>query len=79
MSRQKKKYVAIENATFANFFLLLCWNYLIFQLKPTKHKVGEYSKFGIKIYLKLLKICQKNGLKLDEFRIHQRDRSQSSR
>ena len=25
------------------FFLLLCWNYLIFQLKPAKHKVGDYS------------------------------------
>ena len=26
-----------------HFLLLFCWNYLIFQLKPAKHKVDEYS------------------------------------
>ena len=39
----KQNYVMTENATIAIFFFFFCWNYLIFQLKPAKHKIGEYS------------------------------------
>ena len=43
LSQQKKNYAATKTVEIATFLLLFCLNYLIFQLNPAKHKVGEYS------------------------------------
>ena len=47
------------------------WNFLPFKLKPAKHKDGEYSIIGIKTDLNILKISQKNGLKIYKCKTHQ--------
>ena len=41
------------------------------EITPTKHKVGEYSIIWHKNISKSLKTCQKNGLKIYDFKTHQ--------
>ena len=61
--RDRQNYVATETAAISTFLLLLCWNYLIFQLTLAKHKVGEYSIIWHKNRSETVKNMQEKWIK----------------
>ena len=62
-----KNRVATQTTSFSSFCFFYAGILSFFNNYLQNTKLINIPYFGIKIYLKLLKTCLKNGLKIDEF------------